>query len=96
MVVIDSTVWIDYLGGTDTAQTLWLDHELTRQRLALTDLILCEVLQGIRDETLFIQTRDELLNFHIFQTGGKELAIAASMNYRKLQQRSYTVHRTID
>ena len=48
MVVIDSTVWIDYLGGTDTAQTLWLDHELTRQRLALTDLILCEVLQGIK------------------------------------------------
>ena len=96
MVVIDSTVWIDYLGGTDTAQALWLDHELTRQRLALTDLILCEVLQGIRDETLFLQTRDELLNFHIFQTGGKELAIAASMNYRKLRQRSYTVRRTID
>ena len=48
MTVVDTTVWIDYLGGTVNPHTDWLDRELNQQRLGLTDLILCEVLQGIR------------------------------------------------
>ena len=44
MVIVDTTVWIDYLNGISTSQTDWLDTELARQRLGLTDLILCEVL----------------------------------------------------
>ena len=47
MVIVDTTVWIDYLGGELTPQTGWLDRELQNQRLGLTDVILCEVLQGI-------------------------------------------------
>ena len=96
MVVVDSTVWIDYLRGTDTPETVWLDRELTRQRLGLTDLILCEVLQGIKDDNLFVQTRDELLKFNVFETGGNELAIASALNYRRLRRRSYMIRRTID
>ena len=96
MVIVDTTVWIDYLRGTDNPETIWLDQELTQQRLGLTDLILCEVLQGLRDSALFAQVRDELLTFHLFQTGGKELAIASAINYRKLRDQGYTVRRTID
>ncbi len=48
MVIVDTTVWIDYLTGVRNAETDWLDRALDRQRLGLTDLILCEVLQGIR------------------------------------------------
>jgi predicted nucleic acid-binding protein len=96
MVIVDATVWIDYLRGTDNPETIWLDQELTRQRLGLTDLILCEVLQGIRDSALFAQVRDELLTFHLFETGGKQLAIASALNYRKLRDQGYTVRRTID
>jgi predicted nucleic acid-binding protein len=96
MVIVDTTVWIDYLRGTDNAETIWLDQELTHQRLGLTDLILCEVLQGIRDTALFAQVRDELLTFHLFETGGKQLAIASALNYRKLRGQGYTVRRTID
>src|SRR6266851_5081161 len=47
MVVVDSTVWIDYLNGARTPQTEWLDREIDRQRLGLLDIILCEVLQGL-------------------------------------------------
>jgi predicted nucleic acid-binding protein len=47
VVIVDTTVWVDYLRGTSTPQADWLDRELTRRRLGLTDLILCEVLQGI-------------------------------------------------
>jgi hypothetical protein len=47
MVIVDTTVWIDYLGGVISPHASWLDRELTRQRLGLTDLILCEILQEI-------------------------------------------------
>ena len=95
MVVVDTSVWIDYLRGTNNPETLWLDQELTHQRLGLADLILCEVLQGVRDHALFNQVRDELLTFHLFETGGKELAIASALNYRNLRAQGYTVRRTI-
>src|SRR4029077_6456973 len=71
-------------------------EELTRQRLGLTDLILCEVLRGVRDTELFAQVRDELLSFHLFETGGKELALASAMTYRKLRDQGHPVRRTID
>jgi predicted nucleic acid-binding protein len=96
MVIIDTTVWIDYLRGTENRETLWLDSELTRQRMGLTDLILCEVLQGIRDISQFRQVRDELLTFHLFETGGKGLAIDSANNYRRLREQGSTVRRTID
>lgn len=96
MVIVDTTVWIDYLRGTENPQTRWLDRELQNQRLGLTDLILCEVLQGIREQSAFARVRADLLKFQVFQTGGSELAIAAAQNYRELRQRGYTVHKTID
>jgi predicted nucleic acid-binding protein len=96
MVIVDTTVWIDYLRGTENPETRWLDRELQRQRLGLTDLILCEVLQGIRDQSAFAKVRSDLLKFQVFPTGGSLLAIAAAQNYRDLRQRGYTVHKTID
>jgi predicted nucleic acid-binding protein len=96
VVIVDTTVWIDYLRGVENPQTAWLQRELTRQRLGLTDLILCEVLQGIKDDISFAHVRDDLLRFHLFETGGKEFAIAAALNYRTLRQRGHTVRKTID
>ncbi len=96
MVIVDTTVWIDYLRGTKNPETLWLDRELQRQRLGLTDFILCEVLQGIREQNMFTRGRADLQRFQVFQTGGIELAVAAAQNYRDLRHRGYTVHKTID
>jgi|SRR5580704_12230338 predicted nucleic acid-binding protein len=96
MVIVDTTVWIDYLGGTTNSATAWLDREVGRQRLALTDLILCEVLQGIRAPGDFARVRDRMLRFKVFPGGGIDLAIAAAENYRRLRQRGYTVSKTID
>jgi len=96
MVIVDTTVWIDYLRGAENPQTLWLERELTRQRLGLMDLILCEVLQGIRDQVTFAQVRDDLLKFHVFETGGSSLAVSAAQNYRMLRQTGHTVRMTID
>jgi predicted nucleic acid-binding protein len=96
MVIVDTTVWIDYVGGILNAETEWLDREMPLQRLGLTDMILCEVLQGIREAREFQQIRDQLLTFDVFQTGGAGNAIAAAANYRKLRQSGYTVRKTID
>ncbi len=96
MVIVDTTVWIDYLRGAGNPETVWLDRELTHQRFGLTDLILCEVLQDVRDSSAFLQVRDELLNFHVFSTGGPDLAIAAAGNYRTLREQGHTVRKTID
>ena len=96
MVIVDTTVWIDYLGGITNDQTSWLDREMNRQRLGLTDLILCEVLQGVRDDVAFTQVRQDLSKFQVFDTGGIDLAVAAAQNYRSLRRQGHTVRKTID
>jgi predicted nucleic acid-binding protein len=96
MVIIDTTVWVDYLRGAQNPETQWLNRELDRQRLGLTDVILCEVLQGIRDDRSFARVHRELLRFEVFATGGVELAVAAARNFRTLRQRGHTVRKTID
>jgi len=53
MVIVDTTVWIDYLRGLRNKETDYFDRELSRQRFGLTDLILCETLQGVGDEKAF-------------------------------------------
>ena len=96
MVIIDTTVWVDYLRGVRNRETDYFDREVGRQRFGLTDLILCETLQGVGDEKAFTRVLRELRKFEIFETGGKELAIEAAKNFRTLRQRERTVRKTID
>lgn len=96
MVIVDTTVWIDFLGGVQNPEARWLNLELGRQRLGLTDLNLCEVLQGIRDDRSFARVQRQLAKFELFETGGAELAVAAAQNFRKLRRRGHTVRKTID
>ena len=96
MVIVDTTVWIDYLQGVRNPETDWLEAELDRQRLGLTDVILCEVLQGVRDEATATAVERQLLKLEVFQTGGVDLAREAAKNYRTLRARGHTVRKTID
>ena len=96
MVIVDTTVWIDYLGGVENAQTEWLDEAQQRMRLGLTDLILCELLRGVRGDAMFAQVRREMMRFEIFSTGGMEIAVASAQNFRTLRAKGITVRKTID
>ena len=96
MVIIDTTVWIDYLRGVSNKETNYLDREVARQRFGLTDLILCEILQGISDEKSLTRVLQEIRNFELFETGGADLAIEAARNFRRLRQHGHTVRKTID
>lgn len=96
MTIIDTTVWIDYFSGMANQQTDWLDRQLDKQRLGLTDLIMCEILQGIRDDATWRRVRRDLSSFEVFDTGGEVLAVSTAQNYRSLRARGYTVRKTID
>ena len=96
MVIVDTTVWIDYFRAISNPETEWLDVELGRQRLGLTDVILCEVLQGVRDEHTAVVVERRLLRLQVFRSGGLELASDAARNYRLLRSRGRTVRKTID
>ena len=74
MVIVDTTVLVDYFQGVRNAETDWLDAALERQRLGLTDIILCEVLQGVRDDPAAKAVERELAKLVVFETGGVALA----------------------
>jgi predicted nucleic acid-binding protein len=96
MVIVDTTVWIDYLNGVATPESEWLDRETTRRRLGLLDLMVCEVLQGLATDGDAARVLRQLRRFETFETGGVELAAAAARNYRQLRHRGRTVRKTID
>ena len=96
MVIVDTTVWVDYFHGVDNSETQWLDTELDRERIGLTDIILCEVLQGVRDDVVAKAVERSLLKLEVFELGGIALAREAAHNYRALRSRGYAVRKTID
>src|SRR5580693_8149985 len=96
MVIIDSSVMIDFLGGLSNAQTDWLGLHIGTEPLGITSLILSEVLQGIRSDKRFAEMVEALDQFAIFETGSAGLAIAAARNYRTLRRLGITVRNTID
>ena len=96
MVIVDTTIWIDYFGNVDNAETDWLDGRLDTGEVGLTDLILCEYLQGVSSEKEVSLILPSMGKFEIFDTGGVVLAEASARNYRRLRSRGITVRATID
>jgi predicted nucleic acid-binding protein len=96
MVIVDSSVWIDALWGTVNRHSVWLHAALGREQIALTSLILCEVLQGVRTEAQFRDSRRRLSELPVFDTFSPDLAVAAAQNYRRLRAKAITVRRTMD
>jgi predicted nucleic acid-binding protein len=96
LILVDSSVWIDYFKGTNTAQTARLDSLLGLEPLAIGDLILSEVLQGFDNERDFNDARKMLTSLTVVDLGGQEIAIQAAKNFRVLRRLGVTVRKTID
>jgi predicted nucleic acid-binding protein len=96
LILVDSSVWIDYFNGCSTPQTDKLDRLLTQEPLAIGDLILVEVLQGFGDDREFATARRLLASLTVIEIGGTDIAVAAAQNYRALRKRGITVRKTID
>jgi predicted nucleic acid-binding protein len=96
VILVDSSVWIDYFNGIPTWQTDSLDNYLSRAPVVIGDLILTEVLQGFRSNGDF-QTAKRFLGALPFrQIGGYNVAIQSAQNYRSLRKGGVTVRKTID
>jgi len=96
MILVDSSVWIDYFNGVDSDQTNRLDALLISEPIGVGDLILTEVLQGFRNQREYETAKSLLLALPVYEMLGKELAIKSADNFRLLRSKGITVRKTVD
>ncbi len=96
MIIVDSSVWIDYFNGRDTAETKQLDLLLGIEPIAIGDIILTEVLQGFRQDKDFNTAKSLLSSLTIFEFLGESMALKSADNYRQLRKQGITIRKTVD
>ena len=96
MILVDSSVWIDYFRGIATPQSDRLDALLGSEPIATGDLILAEVLQGFADDRDFDRALSLLTELDVIDIGGQDIAIQAARNFRSLRTRGVTIRKTVD
>jgi predicted nucleic acid-binding protein len=96
VILVDSSVWIDFFNGKPTRQTDFLFERLGNEPVAIGDLMLTEVLQGFRDGRDYRTARGLLCDLPVLHIGGRDVALAAAENYRSLRSAGVTVRKTID
>jgi predicted nucleic acid-binding protein len=96
LVIVDSSVLVDYLNGLTNPETEWLDLRLDRERLGLTSITIVEVLQGVRDERAASAVESVLDEFELITVPDPRTAIDAARNYRRLRAEGRTIRNTID
>ena len=96
MIVVDSSVWIDFLNGRDAPHVRRLRAALGTDEIIIGDLMLCEVLRGLDSERVARDVEALLRHFEIKPMGGEGIAVAAARNFRSLRKRGITIRKTID
>jgi predicted nucleic acid-binding protein len=96
VIVVDSSVWIDFLNGRKAAHVERLRAILGNQEIIVGDLMLCEVLQGLDGERQARQVESLLRRFEIVPMAGEAIAVLAARHFRSLRRRGITVRKTID
>ncbi len=96
MILVDSSVWIDYFNGVENPASNLLDDRLGIEEVAIGDLILLEVLQGFRSDREYKLAADVLTSLTVYDLLGKELAIQSAHNFRRLRKKGLTIRKTAD
>jgi len=96
MILVDSSVWIDYFNGQRTWHTDLLDKLLSDVPIIIGDLILAEVLRGFRSDNDYESAKSYLSALPFHQIGGYQVAVQSAQNYRILRKKGITVRKTID
>ncbi len=96
MLVVDTTVWVDYFNGQINPETEYLDHALAEELILVGDLILAETLQGFRSDKDFMQAQAALSKFEQAEMVNIQLAQQSAKHYRTLRKKGITVRKTID
>jgi len=96
VILVDTSVWIDYFNGIENKQTESLDRILSEQSVLLGDIILTEILQGFDSDKEFRLAKQALEPLDCVHLGGKSLAIKAASNFRFLRSKGVTIRKTVD
>ena len=97
MILVDTSVWIDFLRGRNTPSRSMLHDLITGDEdLCITGIIVTEILQGIRDDKANSETREYLLDYPVYDPSGVMTYVEAANIYRRCQKKGKTVRRTID
>jgi predicted nucleic acid-binding protein len=97
MIMVDTSVWIDFLKGANSTERQVL-HELieNEEEISITGIILTEILQGIKEEKEFQTTRKYLLEFPVFEPKGTATYNEAASIFRSCRKKGKTVRSTVD
>ncbi len=96
MVMVDTSVWIDFFNGQENPHTTRLDDLLSREIVLIGDIILAEILQGFKSDFQFNQAKKALDSLTCLSICNKEMAIKSVENYRFLRGKGVTVRKTTD
>jgi predicted nucleic acid-binding protein len=96
MILVDSSVWIDFFRGTQNSKTQILKQLFQSTEVSIGDLILTEVLQGFTQNAHYRKAKKLLADFEVIAISDPNVAIAAADNYRTLRKLGFTVRKTID
>lgn len=96
LILVDSSVWIDYFNGIDSTETKKLDKTLGVEPVAIGDLILVEVLQGFKKDDDHKSAKQVFSDIAVFELLGKEMAMKSADNFRSLRKQGITIRKTAD
>lgn len=98
MILVDSSVWIDYFRGIKNPHTEYLDGLLAgaEDELGVADLVVFEVLRGFTSPRAQRHARSLLLSTTVVEVGGLENALVSAEHYQALRQNGYTIASRID
>jgi predicted nucleic acid-binding protein len=96
VIVVDSSVWIDFVKGRNAPHVGRLRASLGTDEIIVGDLMLCEVLQGLESERAAREVEALLRRFEIVSMAGDTIAVMAARNFRSLRRRGITIRKTID
>lgn len=96
MILVDTSVWIDYFNGKENKHTDTLDAHLEGDTVAMGDLIFLEILQGFRNDKDYKQAKATLQALGQYEMFNSELALKCADNYRQLRKKGITIRRTTD
>lgn len=96
MVLVDTSVWIDYFLGKRNKQTVTLDNLFDTERICIGDLIITELMQGFKTKKETSSANQIISRLEYYDLVGRKIAFKAAENYRYMRQKGITIRKIID
>jgi len=96
VILVDTSVWIDYFNGAENSYTNALDSALEEGIVAIGDLIFLEIMQGFKNDRDFRNAKTTLEALDQYEMFGHSMALKSAENYRTLRKKGVTIRKTAD